>query len=137
MRQMPAIRLLPKEPVKLEALSKFTSEASPKNLKKLGLAFPKKFKAAVVVDKKGSPRGFVFDTYSLWDLLCAFDETYEAGVSDKKYVYNNPVGWLIDEIESHLPLNPKLAARLKKNIEEAQKTGYIPFKEVAAKLGLA
>jgi hypothetical protein len=118
--------------VKLQTLDKFT--AIPKELR---LAFPKEFKAAVVTDKKGSPRYFVFDTYSLWDLLCAFDEKFEAEVSAKEYVLHNPVGWLIDAIERHLPINPKLVIKLKRGIEEAKKLGLVPFEEIRHRLGLA
>src|SRR3989338_84462 len=76
MKAKSLIKLPTKEVVKLQTLDKLA--AVPKELR---LAFPKEFKAAVVTDKKGSPRYFVFDTYSLWDLLCAFDEKFEEEVS--------------------------------------------------------
>ncbi len=121
-------------PVKLELLPKFVK--IPEELKKKGLAFPKKFKAAVVIDKGGVPRYFLFDTYSLGDLLCSFDEKFEEHAPDKEYVYHNPVGWLIDAIEEHLPINPKLVARLKKGIEEAKRLGLVPFEKIKRELGL-
>ena len=124
-----------KELVKPLSLDKFAE--LPTELKKSGLAHPKEFKALVLAGKDSSPRYFVFDTYSLWDLLCAVDEKYEKNVSNKEYVYHNPIGWLIDAIEPHLPLNPKVIAKLKKNIEEAKKTGLVPFKKIKADLGLA
>ena len=136
MKFMSVIKLPAKTPVKLESLEKFMAMAA-QDLKKLGLVSPKDFGAGVLVDEKGSPRGFVFDTYSLWDLLCAMDEKYEESASAKKYVFKNPVGWLIDAIEAHLPINPKLAQKLKKGIEEAEKLGYIPFEKMQRELGLA
>ena len=120
--------------VKPKSIRDFTPV--PKNLKASGLAFPKDFKAAVLLDKKGSPKYFVFDTYSLWDVLCAADEKLEESAPDKVYVYKNPVGWMIDAIERHLPLNPKLAAKLKKSVEEAKKLGLVPLEKVVKKLGL-
>ena len=123
-----------KEQVKLESLQKFA--IIPKHLKKTGL-LPSDFKAAVVNDKKGFPKYFIFDTYSLWDLLCAIDTKYEEQVSNKEYVFNNPVGWLIDAIEAKLPINPKLAIKLKKGIEEAKKMGFIPFEKLTDELNLS
>ena len=137
MKSTSLIKLSGKEFLKITPLNKF--EAIPKELKdkKKGLAFPKEFTAAVLTDKKGSPIGFVFDTYSFWDLLCVVDERFEKTASNEEYFNNNPVGWLIDAIEAHLPLNPKLTAKLKKNIEEAKTSGLIPLSEIKHKLGLA
>jgi len=109
---------------------------SPKALKASGLAFAKDFKAAVVIDQAGSPRYFVFDTYSLWDILCAADEKLEARLPTREYVLRNPIGWLIDAIEAHLPLNPKLIARLKKGVEEAHRVGVVPFERIKQAFGL-
>ncbi|MEW5759116.1 MAG: hypothetical protein AB1755_06625 [Candidatus Omnitrophota bacterium] len=129
------IKLPAKEMVKLEALEKFVE--APKELKKFGLAYPKDFKGAVIKDRNGAPKYFVFDTYSLWDFLCAIDTKLEAQVSSKEYVFHNPVGWLIDAIEECLPLNPKLITKLKKGIDEAKKLGLVPFDKIKHKLGLA
>lgn len=134
MKSISLVKLSAKEPVKLEALEKFAS--IPKELMKAGIK-PSDFKAAVVVDKKDSPKYFIFDTYSLWDLLCAFDVKLEEQVSAKEYVFHNPVGWLIDAIETRLPINPKLILKLKKGIEEAKKLGLVPFEKIKHKLGLA
>ena len=123
-----------RELVKLEKLEKFAG--LPADLKKSGLNI-KDFKAGVVMDKNGSPKYFVFDTYSLWDLLCVVDEKFEANVSSKEYIFHNPVGWLVDAIETHLPINPKLALRLKKGIEEAKKLGLVPFEKIKRELGLS
>ena len=123
-----------KTPVKVVALKTFADV--PKNLKRAGLAHANEFKAAVVVDHAGRPQYFVFDTYSLWDVLCAADEKLEARLPAREYVLRNPVGWLIDAIEAHLPLNPKLVARLKKGVEEAGRVGVVPFERVKQALGL-
>ena len=119
--------------MRVEGLSRFA--AVPKPIKAL-LAHPRNFKGAVVADTRGSPRYFVFDTYSLWDLLCAIDTAFEERVSDKAYVFENPVGWLIDAIEAHLPLNPGVVVKLKKGLEEAKRLGTIPFEQVKQRLGL-
>lgn len=123
-----------KAPVRVVSLPKFV--ALPASVK-ASLAFPKEFKAGVVVDKEGSPRYFVFDSRSLWDLLCAVDTTLEAQVSDEAYVRHNPVGWLIDAIEAHLPLNPKVVAKLKKGLDEARRLGVVPFERIKQQLGLS
>ena len=122
--------------VKLEKLTKF-STVSAKELKNAGLASPKDFKAGVITDKGGSPKYFIFDTYSLWDMLCAFDAKFEENAPAKEYVYRNPVGWLIYAIETHLPVNPKLALKLKKGIDEARKLGLVPFEKIKHELGLS
>ena len=72
MKSKSLVKLSAKGPVKLEALEKFA--ALPKELKKSVGA--KEFKAGVVVDAQGSPKYFIFDTYSLWDLLCAVDAKF-------------------------------------------------------------
>ena len=128
------VHLSAKELVKLENLEKFA--LFPKNMKALGFASPKEFRAAVLSGKDGVPKYFVFDTYSLWDLLCVVDEKYEKRATAKEYVTQNPVGWLIDAIEAKLPVNPKLAARLKRGIQEAQVSGLVPFEKIKAKLRL-
>lgn len=134
MKNKSLIKLPAKEPVKLESLNKFVE--IPKEIKSKGLAFPKDFKAGVFLDKHGVPKYFLFDSRSLWDLFCVFDEKFEKSVSDKEYVFHNPFGWLIDSIEEHLPLNPKFVAKLKKSIEEAKRFGYVPFEKIKRELGL-
>ena len=135
MKPLRAVKLPAKTVVQVKALEKFA--AIPSKLKNSGLAFPKEFKAAVVVDKKGTPKYFVFDTPSLWDLLCAIDTQLEEKTSAKEYVFNNPVGWLIDGIEERLPLNPKFVVKLKKGIDEAKKLGLVPFAKIKSELGLS
>ena len=135
MKSKALIKMSGKAPVKVVALKAWTG-VHPKDLKRAGLAHAKDFKAAVVVDHAGSPRYFVFDTYSLWDVLCAADERLEARLPAREYVLRNPVGWLIDAIEAHLPLNPKLVARLKKGVVEAGRTGVVPFERVMRAVGL-
>lgn len=134
MKSKSLVKLSGREPVKMEFLDKFGD--MPVELKKKGLVSTKDFKAAVVLDKEGKPKYFLFDTYSLWDLLCAFDEKFEETVSDEEYVYHNPVGWLIDAIEKYLPINPNLVLKLKKGIEEAKRLGLVPFEKMKKELGL-
>ena len=111
------------------------SKLAPPSVFKLG----KGSKAAVVLDKQGTPKLFVFDAFALLDVLSNIDETLLGKLSDKEYHDKkmNPAGWLIDKIEAKLPLNPKFVARLKKSIEEADKKGWIPLEEIERKLGLA
>ena len=123
-----------RELVKLEALEKFAK--IPGELKKSGIN-PKDFKAGVVINKNGSPKYFIFDTYSLWNMLCVSDAKFEETAPSKEYVFHNPIGWLIDAIEAHLPINPELASRLKKGIEEAKKLGLVPFEKIKHELGLS
>jgi len=134
MKSKSLVKLPAREAVKLVAMEKFVN--IPKELRKPGL-ISKDFKAGVVVNKDGSPKYFIFDTYSLWDLLCTADAKFEENVSSKEYVFHNPLGWLIDSIEAHLPINPKLAVRLKQGIEEAKKLGLVPFKKIKRELGLS
>jgi hypothetical protein len=134
MKQRPLMKLANKEPVKLEPLGRFAK--LPKELRNEGLAFPGKFKAAVVRGKDNSPRYFVFDTRSFWDLLCAFDSVFERFAPAEAYASRNPFGWLIDAIESCLPLKPSLVRKLKKSMAEAQKLGSVPFETIKRKLGL-
>lgn len=133
MKSKSLMKFAVKEPVKLVSMKKFVS--LPEELKKEMSS--KKFNAAVVVNKSGSPKYFIFDTYSLWDMLCAFDTKFEEAVSSKEYVFHNPVGWLIDAIETHLPVNPKLVLRLKKGIAEAKKLGLVSFEKIKHELGLS
>ena len=128
-------KISPKAPVKVEPLTHFAE--LPPSLKTAGLAFPKEFQAAVVMDRGGTPRYFVFDTPSLWDLLCAADEAFEKAADAKTYVSRNPVGWLIDAIEAHLPLNPRLVAKLKRGLKEATTRGLVSFEKVMGELGLS
>ena len=128
------VKLSTKDLVKLEGIEKIVP--LPKNLKALGFTSPKEFKAAVLSGKDGTLKYVVFDTSSLWDLLCAIDERFEEEAPAEKYLTKNPVGWLIDAIESKLPVNPKLITRLKKGIEEAKNSGLVPFEKIKLKLGL-
>ena len=110
------------------------SKLAPRSVFKLNKAS----KAAVFVDKKGTPKIFAFDTFAFLDLLSGIDNIFLDKLSDEEYHDKtfNPAGWLIDKIEAKLPLNPKFVASLKKSIEEAKSKGYIPFEEVIKKLHL-
>lgn len=95
-------------------------------------------KAAVIIDKNGTPQVFIFDTFALLDILSKIDEALVDRLSTEEYHNKsvNPAGWLIDRIESKLPLNPKFILSLKKSIAEAKKKGWIPFEKIQQELGL-
>lgn len=111
------------------------SKMSPSSIFKLG----KDSKAGVIVDKDGVPQLFIFDTFALLDVLSKIDEAIIAKVTTEEYhnKSTNPAGWLIDRIESKLPLNPSFILSLRKSIAEAEKKGYIPFEKIQRELGLA
>ena len=111
------------------------NKVAPSSVFKLG----KDSKAAVIVDKNGAPQLFIFDSFALLDVLSKIDEELVDRLSAEEYHDKsvNPAGWLIDEIESKLPLNPKFVLSLKKSIAEAKKNGFIPFEKVKRELGLA
>ena len=96
-------------------------------------------RAGVVLDRSGTPRAFVFDTAALLDLLSAIDERLVDRLSDDAYHAKdaNPAGWLIDEIESQLPISAEYIQSLKEAIAEAKRKGWIPFDVVARALRLA
>ena len=79
--------------------------------RKAGIAF-KDNGSLVVYDLNKQPRVFAFDAYTLWDILCTLDEKLETVLEPKEYIFNNPVGWLIDAIEETLPISPKIMATL-------------------------
>ena len=96
-------------------------------------------RAGVVVDKDGSPQMFVFDTNALLDLLSTIDESLADKLLDKDYHDKkiNPSGWLIDEIEAHLPVSDEYAQTLKDAIDEAEQKGWVPFDQVKEELELS
>lgn len=95
-------------------------------------------RAGVVLDKNGAPQLFIFDTSALLDVLSTIDESLIDKLSTKDYhsKKTNPAGWLIDEIESKLPLKPKFVESLRKALQEAQKKGWVPFSKIQSELGL-
>lgn len=95
-------------------------------------------RAGVVLDKEGVPQLFIFDTFALLDILSTVDEALVDKLSPEDYYQKsvNPAGWLIDEIESRLPLNPKYVKSLKKAINEAEEKGWVPFSKIKRELGL-
>ena len=101
--------------------------------------FGKKSKAAVILDQAGRPQLFLLDTFALLDMLSDIDEALIDKLSTEEYNSKtvNPAGWLIDELESKLPLNPQFISSLKKAIEESNKKGWIPFSKIQTKLGLS
>lgn len=96
-------------------------------------------RAGVVIDKEGVPQIFIFDTPALLDVLSKIDEALVDKIAPKEYHSRefNPAGWLIDEIEARLPLNPKYVASLKEALNEANQKGWVPFSKIQAELGLA
>lgn len=86
----------------------------------------------VAVLEQGAPRYVFFNINGFLDMLSEIDEKLVDKFSAKDYYSkkHNPAGWLIDEIESKLPVNPKYANSLKQIIAEANKKGWIPFKNL-------
>lgn len=105
--------LMPKKVISLPASAKLAPFAD--FARQAGVKF-KDSGSLVISDKDNNPKIFVFDAYSLWDLLCNLDERLEKVLSSKEYIFKNPVGWLIDTIEGQLPARPEVLAE----IEEAR-----------------
>ena len=95
-------------------------------------------RAGVLVDNKGAPKLFVFDTNALLDVLSEVDENLVDRLSAEEYhsKKSNPAGWLIDELESKLPLREKFIQSLRDAIDEAKKRGWIPFSKIEKELEL-
>ena len=94
-------------------------------------------RAGIVVNKSGVPQLFIFDTSALLDILSTIEEALVDRLSDKEYHSKsaNPAGFLIDEIETRLPLNPECVQSLKDAIEEAERKGWIPFSRLQRTFG--
>ena len=94
-----------------------------------------KARAAVVTNGHGRAQYFVLNTFALLDVLSAIDDPLSHRLSIEEYHSKkiNPAGWLIDEIESQLPLNPKLAASLKKAVAQAKQKGWVPLENIVTK----
>ena len=123
-------------PMKLKGAKLFAwNKVKPLGVFKLN----KGSKAAVVMDKDGKPQLFLLDTFALLDVLSAIDEPLVEKLSNEEYVSKsvNPAGWLIDEIESKLPVNPAFISSLEKAIEESNKKGWIPFSKIEADLNFS
>lgn len=95
-------------------------------------------RAGVVVDKNGAPQLFVFDTFALLDVLSEIDERLVDKLSSAEYHSKavNPAGWLIDKIETKLPLDTEYIQSLKDAIAEAKKNGWVPFEKIERELNL-
>ena len=98
----------------------------------------KSSRAGVVVDRDGVPHFFIFDTSAFLDVLSRIDESLVDRLPSEEYHSKkaNPAGWLIDEIETRLPLNPKYILSLKKALEETKKKGWVPFEKIERELNL-
>ncbi len=89
-------------------------------------------KAGIVADRNGTPRWFIFDTFALLDVLSRIDEGLVDRLSNEDYHSKkaNPAGWLIDEIESKLPLSDSFV----QSLDEAEKHGWISAEEMKKRL---
>jgi len=98
----------------------------------------KNSRAGVVVGQDGAPHLFLFDTFALLDILSEIDERLVERLSAKDYHSKaiNPAGWLIDELESQLPLNPKYVKSLKDAIDEANQKGWVSFSKIQKEFGI-
>lgn len=110
------------------------NKIAPLSVFKLG----EKSRAGIILDQKGTPQFFLFDTHALLDILSEIDEKLVDRLSSDEYHSRtiNPAGWLIDEIEAQLPLNPQYIQSLKIAIDEANKKGWIPFSKIQDELRL-
>lgn len=95
-------------------------------------------RAGVVLDGNGVPHLFIFDTFALLDVLSEIDEKLVDRLTVPEYHSKsvNPAGWLIDELECRLPLNPRYIKSLKEAIDEANKKGWVPFSKIQKELEL-
>ncbi len=95
-------------------------------------------RAGIIFDKSGAPQLFIFDTSAFMDLLTGIDDTLVDRLTDEEYNSKeaNPAGWLIDQIETQIPLNPKFVQSLKDAIKEADRRGWIPFSKIQKNIGL-
>lgn len=91
-------------------------------------------KASVVVDREGTPLGFVFGRDAFITLLEHMDEAFEKSAKNKEKAYQNPAGKLIDLIEEKLPLNPDFVKELKSSFAKTKKSDWIPFEDVVRSL---
>lgn len=87
----------------------------------------------VVVDKDGTPLGFVFGRNAFIDFLEKIDTEFQNKVKNPRSAYNNPAGKLIDLIEERLPLNPKFVKDLKVSVQTKNKA-WIPLAQIAKSL---
>ncbi len=91
---------------------------------------------SVVVDKKGTPLGFVFGRDALISFLEYIDNEFEKNISNPDIAFNNPAGKLIDFIEEKLPVRPKFIRDIKEARAKAKKTGWINFDEIEQSLNV-
>lgn len=110
-----------------------------KELPKAIFPLEKGSKAGVVVNRQRIPKLFIFDTFAFLDILSKIDEVLIEKLSTGDYYSKdvNPSGWLIDKIESKLPVNANHIKSLKSSIVEAKKKGWIPFELIEKKFDLA
>jgi len=112
---------------KLIPLAKFSKKASK-------LSFLSK--TSVVIDKKGTPLGFVFGRDSFISFLEHIDSQFEEKVKDSEIAFNNPAGRLIDLIEEKLSPSPRFVKNLKLTLARTKKKDWIPLGEVIRALNV-
>lgn len=96
-------------------------------------------RAGIVLDRDGRPHLFIFNTAALLDVLSEIDDKLVDRLPSKEYHSKtaNPAGWLIDEIESKLPISDRYVTSLKAALKEAKIKGWIPFQKIERELELA
>ncbi len=131
---------MPKALTKISSakLSKSKLISWNKAIPKSPIKLDKNSHAGVIIDKQGTPQAFIFDTFAFLDVLSEIDDKLADKLSHKEYhsKTSNPAGWLIDEIEAKLPVNPNFIQSLKNAIKEADEKGWVPFSKIQADLGL-
>ena len=122
----------PSSPAKLVPWTKTFFSGSPIKLSRGS-------RAGVIVDADNAPQLFMFDTFAFLDVLSEIDDALADKLSHEEYYSKsaNPAGWLINEIEAKLPVNPALIVSLKDAIKEAEVKGWVPFSKIQAELSLS
>ena len=93
---------------------KLFSEFAPK-----GASLPKEYRAAVGVDEKNRPAWFLFDKYAFWEFLCRIDENLLFDNMPEEEYESNPIGKLVDKLETDWPFDEKSRREFKTEYEKA------------------
>lgn len=111
-----------KSAVKFKSWNKFTP----------GFKLNKNSRAGVFLNKKNAPQAFIFDTWSLLDILSEIDDALLDKLSDADYYSKavNPAGWLIDAIETKLPLANEFTESLKQEVTKAKNGETVSWNQV-------
>ena len=84
--------------------------------------------SSVVINKNGTPLGFMFGRDSFIVFLQYIDDQFEIKIKDYKKAFKNPAGELIDLIEEKLKLNPEFVKKLKLTVKDTKQ--WIPIKDI-------